>query len=112
MIFDTAWSPVPKVVEALSRRFPDQTVTYRWAENENLGTNVGKTVLLNGTVISKQIPEDYTREAFEMSADILGLDLADYGLYLSQDGAAYEYHKHPPKEKNETPSSRRRAPAR
>ena len=112
MIFDTAWSPVPKVVEALSRRFPDQTVTYRWAENENLGTNVGKTVLLNGTVISKQIPEDYTREAFEMSADILGLDLADYGLYLSQDGAAYEYHEHLPKEKNETPSSRRRAPAR
>ena len=109
MTFSTAWSPVSLVVAELSRRFPNQTITYRWAENENLGMNVGEMVLKGGAVLSELIPEEESREAYELSADILGLDLADFGLYLTEDETAYEYRETPLEEcpspeKNHIPS--------
>ena len=109
MTFSTAWSPVPLVVTELSRWFPDQTITYCWAENENIGMNVGEMDLKGGAVLSELIPEEESREAYELSADILGLDLADFGLYLTEDETAYEYRETPLEEcpspeKNHIPS--------
>lgn len=34
MVFLTAWSSVPDIVAALSRKYPDQTITYRWADED------------------------------------------------------------------------------
>ena len=96
MTFSTAWSPVPLVVTELSRRFPDQTITYCWAENENIGLNVGEMVLKGGEVLSERTPVEESREACELSADILGLVLADFGLFLTEDETAYEYRETPP----------------
>ena len=42
MVFFTAWSSVPKIVELLSKEYPEQTITYRWAD-ENIGYNVGES---------------------------------------------------------------------
>lgn len=98
MAFSTAWSPVPLVVTELSRRFPDQTISYCWAENENIGMNVGEMILKGGVVLSEITPEEESREACELSADILGLDLADFGLFLTEDKTTYEYRNTPPEE--------------
>ncbi|MBQ9348772.1 MAG: hypothetical protein IJT94_15785 [Oscillibacter sp.] len=115
MEFSTAWTPVEPVVTALSRMFPDQTVEYRWAENENLGMNVGEMTLQNGEKVSEWIPGDFTREAFELSAAILDLDLADYDLYLTEDKSTYEYRETPPPPPRQPGTERRsghRNPAR
>ncbi|MBQ9348011.1 MAG: hypothetical protein IJT94_11865 [Oscillibacter sp.] len=96
LVFSTAWTPVEPVITALSRLFPEQTVGYCWAENENLGLNVGEMSLKNGEKVSEWIPNDYSRDAYELSAAILDLNLADYDLYLSEDESTYEYRENPP----------------
>ena len=107
MVFSTAWSPVVPVITALSRMFPEQAVRYQWAENENPGTNVGEMTLRNGEIVSERIPENFSREAFELSADILELDLADCGLYLSEDGSTYEEREIPSSLPQQTNKERR-----
>lgn len=98
MEFFTAWSSVPTILEALSRKCPDQTISYRWAD-EDIGSNVGEAVYKNGEMIDANIPEPGSREAYELASDIMGIDLADFDLYLSADKSTYEYHEDPPKTK-------------
>lgn len=108
MRFLTAWSGVPKILEALSRKYPDQRITYRWAD-EDIGYNVGEMVFEKGQVVEQDIPPGGSREAYEMAAEISGASLEDYGLYLSKDGITYEYREEtaappsePPKKKPRT----------
>ena len=90
MVFFTAWDSVPKIVTLLSRKYPEQTITYRWAD-ENIGYNVGEMTLKGGEVIDINVPEGGSREAYEMAAEIMGADLSDYDLCLTADGSSYEY---------------------
>lgn len=39
--FYTAWSSVPTILEALSKKYPDQAISYCWAD-EDIGGNVGE----------------------------------------------------------------------
>ena len=117
LVFTTAWTTVEPVFTALSKLFPEQTVGCCWAENENPGTNVGEMSLKNGEKVSEWIPDDYSRDAYELSAAILGLNLADYGLYLTEDESTdestYEYREAPPPRQPDTERrSGRRDPAR
>lgn len=98
MEFSTAWSSVPTILEALSKKYPDQAISYRWAD-EDFGRNVGEAVYKNGEMTDANIPEFCSREAYEMASDIMGIDLADFDLYLSKDKSTYEYHEYPPKAK-------------
>nr|WP_300820794.1 hypothetical protein [uncultured Acetatifactor sp.] len=90
MEFFTAWDSVPKIVTLLSRKYPEQTITYRWAD-EDIGRNVGEMTLKGGEVIDINVPEGGSREAYEMAAEIMGADLSDYDLCLTADGRSYEY---------------------
>lgn len=90
LVFFTAWNSVPKIITLLSRRYPEQTVTYRWAD-EDVGHNVGELTLKDGEVIDIHVPESGSREAYEMAAGIMGVDLSDYDLHLTADGKSYEY---------------------
>ena len=90
MEFFTAWDSVPKIMTLLSKRYPEQTITYRWAD-ENIGYNVGEMTLKGGEVIDINVPEDGSREAYEMAAEIMGVDLSDFNLCLTGDGTSYEY---------------------
>lgn len=103
MEFQTAWSSVPEIIRSLSLRYSEQTISYRWAD-ENIGHNVGELTCKSGMITDLFYPESGSREAYEMSAEILGVDLSDYGLYLNKDGTTYEYLEHPPK--NETKNSK------
>ena len=90
MVFCTAWDSVPKIVALLSRKYPEQAITYRWAD-EDIGHNVGELTLKDGEVIDMNIPENGSREAYEMAAEIMEVDLSDYDLHLTKDGSRYEY---------------------
>ena len=94
MGFLTAWSSVPEIMKKLSEKYPEQTITYRWAD-ENVGYNVGEMVLKGGEIVEEHIPEPGSREAYEMVADIMGMELSDFDLYLNQDGTNYEYRAEP-----------------
>lgn len=90
MVFFTAWASVPKIVSLLSKKYPEQTITYRWAD-EDIGYNVGELTLKGGEVIDINVPESGSREAYEMAAEIMDADLSNYNLYLTKDGSSYEY---------------------
>lgn len=90
MEFFTAWNSVPQIITLLSRKYPEQTITYRWAD-EDIGRNVGEMTLKGGEVIDINVPEGGSREAYEMAAEIMGAALSDYDLCLTADGSGYEY---------------------
>lgn len=95
MEFCTAWNSVTKIVALLSKKYPDQTITYRWAD-EDIGHNVGEKVFRNGECVKEKIPEGGSRIAYEMAAEIIGADLADFNLYLNKGKTSYEYRDEPP----------------
>ena len=92
MTFLTAWSAVPNILEAMSRRYPDQTITYRWAD-EDIGYNVGEKMFRGGKCVGERALVGGSREACELAAEIKGVKLSDLGLYLTPDKAAYEYRE-------------------
>ena len=89
--FLTAWSSVPPIVEAISSKFEDVTITYKWAD-EDIGFNVGEVVLRGGEYIEDRTPVEGSKEAYELAADIMGGDPSEWGLSLSEDGSTYEWH--------------------
>ena len=88
--FLTAWSSVPPIVEAISKKIPETQIGYAWAD-ENIGYNVGMIVVRDGKLLEENIPEGGSKEAYEMAARILCEDLEDLGFRLSKDGSTYEY---------------------
>ncbi len=107
MCFMTAWSAVPGLMKKLSERYPEQTITYRWADEE-VGYNVGEIVLKGGDIIEDRTPVPGSREAYEMASDIMGIDLAEFGLYLNKDKTSYEYRAEPPAETKPQPTKKSR----
>jgi len=97
MCFLTAWSAVPGLMKKLSEKYPEQTITYRWADEE-VGFNVGEIVLKGGDIIDGHSPVPGSRKAYEMAADIMGIDLAEFNLYLNKDKTNYEHREEPPVE--------------
>ena len=95
MEFLTAWSSVPRLVAAMSQKYPNQEITYRWAD-EDLGRNVGEIVFKNGEQIEVDIPAVDSRVAYEMAAELTGIDLASCNLFLTADKSTYEYQENPP----------------
>lgn len=67
--FDTAWSHPYPVIEALSKKFPEESITVRHAD-EDFGSGVGEYVILNGEIQEQNYPEPYEDEANELAADI------------------------------------------
>lgn len=88
--FNTAWSCVPPVMEKLSRTFPDTEIKYSWAD-EDIGHNVGSMVLLNGEPIEENIPTDGSKEAYELAAEVMDFDLAQWGYVFDKKSGTYEY---------------------
>lgn len=64
-LFDTAWSGVPDIIEAMSKQFPDVTINYDYAD-EDTGYNVGIYVFKDGLVSHTEI-ENGSKEAYELA---------------------------------------------
>lgn len=90
--FLTAWSAPHPILEKLSELYPDVTFSHRWAD-EDFGHNVGERDYLGGEIVSENIPTGGSAEAYEIAADILGIELnsEESGYYLSADESGYFY---------------------
>lgn len=64
--FDTAWSTVPKIIKAMSRRFPDVGFECEYAD-EDFGSNTGRYVFVGGECEEQYIPESQSTEAYELA---------------------------------------------
>ena len=78
IVFNTAWSSVPAIVQKISERFPDVGIEYAWAD-EDFGSNTGLLEFKDGAVQRMYIPEDRTNEAFRFAAAVQGADLNEFG---------------------------------
>lgn len=88
--FETAWSAPHPILNAISEKYPKITFSHSWAD-EDIGSNVGKRIYINGEIMELERPANLSKDAYEMAADIWRLELKEYGLHLSEDGATYEY---------------------
>ena len=90
IVFETAWEPPKPVIYALSKMYPDVQFGHAWADEE-LGFNVGEITYGDGEELSHDVPIGGSKEAYEMSADILGVDLLDYNMVYNEELGNYEY---------------------
>ena len=67
--FDTAWSHPAPIIEALSKKFPNETLEVQWAD-EDLGHNVGSYKMKDGVEFDLNMPAGGSDEANEMAAQI------------------------------------------
>lgn len=88
--FDTAWSSVPNILSLLSEEFPEVRMEYKWAD-ENIGYNVGTAIFYDGELQEYDVPNGGSKEAYELAAEVLDFDLAEWGYALTKDGSTYEY---------------------
>lgn len=90
MSFNTAWSCSMPVMTKLSEMFPDVHFNFAWAD-EDFGNNVGEVELRGGERTYENIPTPFTKEAYEMAADIRGEDLlADRHMIFNEETDNYE----------------------
>ena len=78
IVFNTAWSSVPAIVQKISEKFPDVGIEYAWAD-EDFGSNTGLLEFKDGAVQRVYIPEDRTNEAFRFAAAVQGAELKEFG---------------------------------
>lgn len=75
------------VIQRLSELFPDVVMEHLWADS-NLGYGCGSCTYKAGQKIEECYP-DYGRRAYEFSAKVLGVDLAEMGYVLTEEGTDY-----------------------
>jgi hypothetical protein len=65
--FDTAWSCPKPVLEALSKRFPEDTIEVQYAD-EDIGSNCGSYSLKDGLVVASDIAPNWGSQSDEQKA--------------------------------------------
>ncbi|MFL9904587.1 hypothetical protein PQR71_41750 [Paraburkholderia fungorum] len=65
--FDTAWGCPTPVLEALSKRFPDDSIEVIFAD-EDIGSNCGSFTLKGSEVVSSDIADSYSKQSDEDKA--------------------------------------------
>lgn len=88
--FDTAWSAPAPIVEALSKRFPDISITHEWAD-EDMGQNVGRIIYLNGEEIDSYIPVSGSKDAYDLYFEITDSCPEDNFLRYDEESGSYIY---------------------
>src|SRR5690606_36773209 len=64
-IFETAWSPVSKIIARISKDFPDVRIKYTWAD-ENTVHNCGRAVDRNG-LLEYDAPNGGSVDAYQIA---------------------------------------------
>lgn len=64
--FETAWSSVPRIIEKMSRQFPNVTFVYEWAD-EDTGYNCGQVEYINGNPRMEIRPEGGSKTAYDIA---------------------------------------------
>jgi hypothetical protein len=83
--FETAWSPVPIIINAMSKQFPSVIIGYAWAD-EDTSHNCGYATYLDG--LTEEVkPVGGSKEAYEIAFDLRPDRKDDYVF----DGVTYRY---------------------
>ena len=90
VLFQTAWSGVPEILEKLSERFPEVEMLYRWSD-EDIGYNVGEFTMKDGHVIDLNIPNPGSKEAYDLAFEIHGVEPEEWGFYYDEKAKTYRY---------------------
>lgn len=77
--FITAWCGVPKVIEGISKAFPDVEFKYEFAD-EDTGYNVGSATFKGGDVIEDKDFIEGSKEAYELAFKLRPESKDDYVL--------------------------------
>lgn len=85
--FNTAWSAPLPVLDALSKKYPEITFDYAFAD-EDTGQNAGDMVIRNGEIIQGGFHENGSKEAYETYFSLWGRD--DEFRFNAKTGT-YEY---------------------
>jgi hypothetical protein len=87
--FDTAWSSPESVLTALSKRFPEEEIRVRYAD-EDMGCNCGEYTMKNGEFLKSDFAPSYRDQTPEdkekwrrFACDVRG---RDYDEYYGEDG--------------------------
>ncbi|GGY87851.1 hypothetical protein [Shewanella fodinae] len=62
--FDTAWSHPYPVIEALSKKFPDEVISVKYAD-EDTGSNCGTYSIKNGEIVEQNIAPSWSEQTDE-----------------------------------------------
>lgn len=92
IIFHTAWSAPHPVLKMLSQKYPETCFSHSWAE-EDIAVNLGKQDFLNGEIVGSYIPEEHSKEAYDLAFELLGGEPKDWNLRLNKDGTNYEFYE-------------------
>lgn len=87
--FLTAWNSSEVVITALARQYPNLFFSLKWAE-ECIGTDVGQMEFEDGMVIYSYLPDDNSKEALELAAQIHNVNLEDEGFIYNEELGEYE----------------------
>lgn len=88
LFFHTAWSAPDNIIKTLSEKYPDIHIGHMWAD-EDMGNNLGKRIYYGGEVILENIPEAFSKEAYDLAFKIWDRTPAEYGLMLDSSGTQY-----------------------
>lgn len=88
--FQTAWSHAMPVIQELAKQFPHVQFDYSWAD-EDLGMNVGKAEFEYGELVSYEFFAGQSKCAYELAAELWGLDLAEEGFVFDEEKQTYEF---------------------
>jgi hypothetical protein len=83
--FETAWRNAASIIAEMSKRFPDVTIFYSWAD-EDMGSNCGKQIYHNGLLQSEK-PDSQSLEAYDIAFELWPERKQDFVLI----GDTYRY---------------------
>lgn len=69
IVFLTANSSPTPVMEALSKKYPEIEFEHQWA-SDDFGRDMGMKQYLDGEIVSKYIPEHFSKEAYDLSFEM------------------------------------------
>jgi hypothetical protein len=70
--------------------YPDVQFQHQWAD-EDTGHNVGEVTYADGEYTEYDIPTGGSKEAYEMAASVMDIELADFDLHYDEETGTYEY---------------------
>lgn len=91
--FKTAWNNVLDLMQKLARIFPNIEFEYSYC-SEDYGCNLGKYVLKDTEVINSYLPQERSKEAFELVFDIECCKPEDIYLEFDAESGTYIYNEY------------------
>jgi hypothetical protein len=86
--FETAWSPVPNLIQMMAAQFPLVGINYEWSD-EDTGSNCGYANYSNGEAVEVVEYENGSNEAYEMAFKLRPDRKENYKMV----GGKYQYNE-------------------